>query len=69
MSFHLAEDAEISLQVFNLTGHVVADLQKGFLKAGKHRVTWRSTGLSSGTYLIRLHTDRHVETRKALFLQ
>ena len=47
----------------------VADLQKGFLKAGKHRVTWRSTGLSSGTYLIRLHTDRHVETRKALFLQ
>ena len=44
-------------------------LQKGFLKAGKHRVTWRSTGLSSGTYLIRLHTHRHVETRKALFLQ
>ena len=69
VSFHLAEDAEISLQVFNLTGHVVADLQKGFLKAGKHRVTWRSTGLSSGTYLIRLQTDRHVETRKALFLQ
>ena len=69
VSFHLAEDAEISLQVFNLTGHVVADLQKGFLKAGKHRATWRSTGLSSGTYLIRLHTHRHVETRKALFLQ
>ena len=69
VSFHLAEDAEISLQVFNLTGHVVADLHKGFLKAGKHRVTWRSTGLSSGTYLIRLHTHRHVETRKALFLQ
>lgn len=60
---------DVSLQIFNLQGQVVARLVNGVQEAGEHRVVWRPEGLPSGAYLYRLSVGSVVETKKLILLK
>lgn len=61
---------QIHLRVYDLLGRQVASLVQGNFGAGDHAVIWRPGGdLATGVYLLRLESDRGVETRKAVLMK
>jgi hypothetical protein len=54
----------VRLQVFDLLGRRVATLADGEKPAGRHEVSWRSAGLASGTYFVRLTAGPEAQTQK-----
>ncbi len=69
ISFHLAEDGEATLRVFDISGRLVSTLVEGSLQAGHHGATWNgrnSTGrdVASGLYFVRLETPGFRQVRE-----
>ncbi|HIE56513.1 MAG TPA: T9SS type A sorting domain-containing protein, partial [Chromatiaceae bacterium] len=50
----LPEAGQVNLSVYNINGQKVAELLKGFRKAGSYEVIFDGSGLSSGVYFYRL---------------
>ncbi|MBM4166333.1 MAG: T9SS type A sorting domain-containing protein [Ignavibacteria bacterium] len=75
ISFGLPEQANISLQVFNVLGQEVVTLADGIFEAGTYNVEWNaSTALSSGIYFYRLKVTqsgnvRFADSKKLLLLK
>ena len=57
------------VEAFDLQGRRVAILRDAVLPAGVHRVSWDASGLSAGTYVIRITTDAGIETRSVVKVQ
>jgi hypothetical protein len=72
--FALPIAGPVLLEVYDLTGRVVATLVNQDLQAGTHRVVWnarnnRGESLSSGVYLYRISFSGFVSTRKMVLLK
>jgi hypothetical protein len=70
----LPEKSCIRLDVLNVQGQVISELQNGVLDAGKHMVSWDGKdaygeAVSSGIYIIRMRSDRMVLTRKMTLIR
>jgi hypothetical protein len=69
LGYFIPEDANIELEVFNITGEKVATLQSGFISAGQHQVEFNGNNLATGIYLVSLYTGREVITLKLMLLK
>jgi predicted GH43/DUF377 family glycosyl hydrolase len=75
ITFDLPYAAEVSVEIFDVTGQRVRQLHSGREEIGTHDVTWdgRADGgasLSSGVYFYRLSVDgRSVDTKKMILLK
>ncbi|MDD3052343.1 MAG: T9SS type A sorting domain-containing protein [Candidatus Cloacimonetes bacterium] len=74
ISFELAKNEEVSLDIYNLKGKHVKQLILEYLPKGKHIASWDGTGnqndkLSSGIYFIRLKVGKITFTRKTVLLK
>jgi len=69
INFILANSENVILNVYNNLGSVVATLVNGFMKSGKHSVTFNAEDLTSGVYFYRLETDNFTSTRKMLLIK
>jgi flagellar hook assembly protein FlgD len=72
--YQLPDRAEVSLKIFDITGHEVRTLVKEILAAGEHSVTWNGTNdrgipVSSGVYLYQLKAGNRTESRRMLLLK
>lgn len=56
----------MALRVYDLLGHEVATLVKGFLPAGTYAFSWQADDLPSGVYLYQLRTGAVVLSRKMI---
>jgi len=70
----LAEDAAISLDIFNVAGQKVVTLVNGEQPAGRHTIVWggldhQGCPLATGLYLCRLQVDDRVQTCKMILLR
>jgi hypothetical protein len=63
LRYELPEATAVRLQVFDLLGRRVATLADGEKPAGRHEVSWRSSGLASGTYFVRLQAGSTAQTQ------
>jgi len=57
ISFGLAEDMEVSIQVYNIQGGVVETLASQYMEAGYHSVVWNADQHSSGIYFVKMLTS------------
>jgi hypothetical protein len=57
ISFGLAEDTEVSIQVYNIQGGVVETLASQYMEAGYHSVVWNADQHSSGIYFVKMLTS------------
>lgn len=62
--YELPEAMNVRLSVYDLLGRQIATLVDGEQIAKQHRVAFDASSLASGTYLIRLETDRGATTSK-----
>ena len=69
IEFDLPSGMNINLSVFNILGERVAELESGFLEAGKHKFLFNAKNLSSGVYLVRLKTGSKILTKKIMLLK
>lgn len=68
--FRLAETGEVTIEVYNTLGQSVTTLVQGEqYQAGSHQVTFDGSGMSSGTYLIRMEVNGEVHTSKMLLVK
>jgi M6 family metalloprotease-like protein len=74
VSFDLAENSTVKLNVYDMKGSLVRTLLTGEMNAGSHNIKWdgkdnNSTSLSSGVYYITLQTAKENFTHKSLMLK
>ncbi|KPP95355.1 MAG: extracellular 1,4-alpha-glucan branching enzyme [Bacteroidetes bacterium HLUCCA01] len=67
--FDLPATASVSLSVYDVLGRQVAVLVDDTLPAGTHSVNFDAQQYSSGTYLIRLQTGSHMQTRTMMLIK
>ena len=64
ITFDLAKQEQVRLEVFDLLGRKVATVVDGMKTAGSHQVRFDATNLSSGMYLYRLSAGDVSEVRR-----
>ena len=69
ISYDLSQDSPVNIAVYDIRGRVVSELVNESKAAGYYEVTWDGTDVASGTYLIRMTTDRYTNTQKVLLLK
>lgn len=69
IQFTLDQTADVTLEVFNITGQKVATLISGTLNAGSHQQAFDASGLSSGLYIYRLQTPGQSFTRQMILIK
>ncbi len=74
ISYEIAQDSYVSLNIYNLKGQLVKKLVSDRLTAGKHDVSWHGTDdngrpVSSGIYFIRLNNKGLVKVHKAILMK
>ena len=62
--YSLSEATHVRLDVFNVTGQLVARLIDSEQPAGQHLVSWNARNLPSGIYLVRLQAGQEMATSK-----
>jgi len=64
--YGLPEEANISIEIFDISGRQVAELVSGVQPAGYHTVTWNANGFSVGLYLVKYTNSSNVLVSKVL---
>lgn len=49
---------QVQLSVYSLTGQLVGTIFNDLLASGIHQIPWKATGLTSGSYLIRINNSQ-----------
>ncbi len=74
IAYHLPEDCEFTLEIYNMLGARISTLYSGFAVAGRYSVTWNGMNdanvqVPSGIYLYRLKTSKFDQVRKMILLK
>ena len=64
LSYYLAKDGPVSLEVYNMLGAKVRTLVVGTESAGYHELLFDAGKLAYGTYLFKVRTDESVSTKR-----
>lgn len=64
LSFNVANDAKVALNVYNAQGQLVKELVNKEMKAGVHSVEFNGADLNSGVYFYKLNVNGNVATKK-----
>gem|GEM_PF-7029475 len=69
ISFELPEAAMVSVDVFNMTGQLVANLTNQRYTTGQYSLRFDATNMSTGVYLVRAVMGSHVSTQKITLIK
>ncbi len=69
ITFAIATDGRVGLNVYDVSGRVVATVMNENLKAGKHTVTFNADKLATGVYFYKLSTSAGEITRKMVIVR
>ena len=70
IKFDLPKDANVTIEIYDMLGRVVALLAKNeYKKAGLYQIDWNAGGFASGVYIYRIHAGSFVESRKMMLIK
>jgi len=69
ITFELAQDGHVALEIFNLYGQRVAVLAEGDYKQGAHHISWNAASCAGGVYYYRLRHGNYSSSQKMLLLK
>jgi hypothetical protein len=69
ISYDLAESANISLDIFSVSGKYVLTLFSGYQPAGSYTLRFNAEELPTGIYYYRLTDGSHLQTKKMLLIK
>ncbi len=69
IQFSLPEASQVRLDVFTITGQLVATLVDNRLSTGQHSVTFDASNLASGIYIYRIVAGKFVQTKRMTLIK
>jgi hypothetical protein len=69
VSFNLPRDSHVRIEALDVLGRRAALILEEDRPTGSHAIRWDASGLPSGTYFLRLHTDTFSRTVKATLIK
>jgi hypothetical protein len=69
MILDVAEAGNVSVQVYNIMGQVVATLASGHRVADSYTLTWDASSISSGMYFVKAESAGNVSTQKLILMK
>ncbi len=74
VSYRTEADAEVSGQVYDVSGRLVMDVFRGHQKAGAHLLVWngrdeRGAAVAAGTYMLTVTVGREMISRKVVLVR
>ena len=69
IDFELADNADVSMVIYNVQGREVATLISGNLDAGYHSVVWNADTFSSGMYFLHMNAAGFTATQKLMIIK
>jgi len=60
---------EMTVEVYNLLGQVVATLASGYMEANTYTLTWDASNASSGVYFVQADAESFVTTQKLMLVK
>jgi len=69
MSLTLNTAADVSVQVFNMTGQLIDVIANGQMSSGSYSFTWDGTNASSGVYFIQTEVGSEVSSQKIMLVK
>jgi len=62
-------NGQVTVQVYNLMGQVVATLASGYMDANTYTLTWDASNAASGMYLVKAEAAGKVTTQKLMLMK
>ncbi|MDD3643385.1 MAG: YCF48-related protein [Candidatus Krumholzibacteria bacterium] len=69
ISFSIAREGRVSLNVYDVSGRLVAKVLDREMQSGSHTIGFNASGLASGVYFYKLRTADQEQTRKMILLR
>ncbi|MDX9711550.1 MAG: M14 family zinc carboxypeptidase [Ignavibacteriaceae bacterium] len=69
ISFSLAKSDNVTLKIYNILGSEVVTLVSEFMEAGKHKIKFNASDLTSGVYLYTIKSGNFTATRKMILMK
>jgi hypothetical protein len=69
MSLTLNTDADVSVQVFNMTGQLIDVIANGQMSSGTYSFTWDAANAPSGVYFIQTAVGSEVHSQKIMLVK
>lgn len=69
ISYKLADNANVSLKVYDILGNEVATLINGFQTTGNYKINFDASKLASGVYFYKLQTNSFIQVKKMMLLK
>jgi hypothetical protein len=69
IQFGLPARSNVRIQLFNILGQVVGELVSGEFEAGRHKVTFNASRLSSGVYFYRIEAGDFTDVKKMMLMK
>lgn len=69
LSFSIANDANVLLEIYDIKGRIIETLVDGNLQYGGHQYHWDASGHSSGVYFVRLITGNLQKGQKIMLIK
>ena len=69
IDYHLLNDSDINISVYDLKGAIVDRIFKGKMVSGNHQIEWVPTNISSGIYIFRFELKNTIINKKITFLK
>jgi hypothetical protein len=68
IAFSLPASCKVRLSVYDCLGRIVERMLDEEMPAGRHSIVWKTQGLDSGVYFLRIHAAQVTETRKMVLI-
>lgn len=69
ISYTLPQDANVSIEIFDILGRSLESIDKGIQEAGEYQVSWNANDQPSGLYFYRIHAGNQTMTNKMALLK
>ncbi|MEE4311062.1 MAG: T9SS type A sorting domain-containing protein, partial [candidate division KSB1 bacterium] len=69
ISFHVPEESDVSIAIYNVLGEEVALIHNSVQEAGVHEITWDASDLPGGVYFVRVALDGVSKTGKMMVVR
>ncbi|MDR9416169.1 MAG: CotH kinase family protein [Gracilimonas sp.] len=69
ISYSIAEQANVTLKVYDSLGRLVTTLVNGYKAPGQYQVSWNASGHSSGVYIYRLEGNGESITKRLMLIK
>ena len=69
IEFQIQEAGDVSVTVYDQTGHIISTVMNGYLNAGTHRLLFDASELKAGVYILQVNSSGGIVREKMIKLE